>query len=284
MAALGSWLDARAAGGRWLLRIEDLDQLRNQPGAEQAICAALHAHGLTWDGTLVRQSERLALYQEALARLCAHGHAYPCACSRREVEEAGGRYPGTCREGLAEGRPVRAWRMRTDGPAVTFRDRRRGLQQDLVAASTGDVVLRRADGIFAYQLAVVVDDGVQGITDVVRGADLYESTARQCLLQSLLGLPQPRYLHLPLALGANGQKLSKQNRAPALDPAQASENLVQALQHLGQPLPEDRWQQPASWSVEAWLDWAVTHWAPDRIPLAAPQADCSTAGQGQAPA
>jgi glutamyl-Q tRNA(Asp) synthetase len=266
VAALGSWLDARAARGRWLLRIEDLDSPRNAPGAVDGIIACLATHGLEWDGPIVWQSERTFHYQENLDWLRQAGLVYPCGCTRREVEDAGGVYPGTCRTGLPEGRPGRAWRVRSPAGTIEFVDRAVGPQREDVRAEVGDFVLQRADGIFAYQLAVVVDDAEHQITDVVRGADLLSSTARQIALQRLLRLPQPRYLHLPLALLPDGRKLSKQNHAPALDPRLASRNLLAALALLGQALPDGLTPDSvdagavALPAVGAILDWAIRHW------------------------
>lgn len=234
VAALASWLDARAHGGRWLLRIEDVDTPRCVPGTDRLIVEQLAACGLRPDEPPVWQSARGALYQAALDRLVATGWAYPCGCTRRDVELAlaaqgrskprGGEliYPGTCRDGL-HGRAPRAMRMRSslgrieDEAEITWHDRRMGEQRQRLADAVGDFVLRRADGLWAYQLAVVVDDAAQGITDVVRGEDLADNTPRQILLQRALGLPTPRYLHTPLVRGANGEKLSKQNGATALD-------------------------------------------------------------------
>ncbi len=266
VAALGSWLDARAAGGRWLLRIEDLDSPRNALGAEQQITRCLAAHGLLWDGPVLRQHDRLSHYSDALQRLRAHDGVYPCACTRREVEDAGGIYPGTCRDGLAAGRTARTWRLRCPAGEFSFHDRARGMLQEDVARQVGDFVLKRADGIFAYQLAVVVDDSEQGVSDVVRGVDLLSSTARQRVLQQLLGFPEPRYLHLPLALLPDGRKLSKQNHAPALEPALAGSNLLRALQLLGQDLPCD----PAAGdrlAVPEVLDWALARWQAAALPI-----------------
>lgn len=228
VAALASWLDARSHGGRWLVRIEDVDTPRCVPGAAETILEQLAACSLTPDEPPLWQSRRGAFYQQALDLLVQDGHAYPCACSRKDIEQAlaaQGRvhqrqgelvYPGTCRNGLG-GRPARAWRFRTRDQVVHWHDRRLGPQQQHVEREVGDFVLRRADGLWAYQLAVVVDDGVQGITQVVRGEDLADNTARQILLQQALGLPTPGYLHTPLVLGANGEKLSKQNGAQPLD-------------------------------------------------------------------
>lgn len=242
VAALASWLDARAHAGRWLVRIEDVDAPRCPPGLDALILSQLAACQLLPDEEPVWQSRRGALYEVALDRLVAAGQAYPCACSRSEIALAQPArrhgeliYPGTCRHGL-HGRPARAWRLRTDraGP-VDWTDRRLGPQQQDVEQAVGDFVLRRADGLWAYQLAVVVDDAEQGITDVVRGEDLADNTPRQLLLQRALGLPTPRYLHTPLVLGANGEKLSKQNGAQALDLADPAAALQAAARMLGLP-------------------------------------------------
>ena len=244
VAALASWLDARAQGGRWLVRIEDVDRPRSVAGADRLILQQLAACGLVPDEPPVWQSQRGPLYQAALDRLASRGRAYPCACSRADIEQALaalGRprsrhgelvYPGTCRGGLA-GRAPRAWRFRAAPGPVHWHDRRLGPQQQDVEQAVGDFVLRRADGMWAYQLAVVVDDAGQGVTQVVRGEDLADNTARQILLQRALGLPTPGYLHTPLVLGANGEKLSKQNGASALDTAQPLLVLNSAAQALG---------------------------------------------------
>jgi glutamyl-Q tRNA(Asp) synthetase len=257
VAALASWLDARAHEGRWLVRIEDVDTPRCVPGADQAILRQLAAFGLMADEPPIYQSRRGTLYQQALDRLVAAGLAYPCACTRQDIARAlaaSGQarprhgelvYPGTCRQGL-NGRPARAWRFLTVNnesntasahaehaqPAtksitisnpvaiekeVIWQDRRLGPQAQNVSREVGDFVLRRADGLWAYQLAVVVDDAAQGITDIVRGQDLLDNTARQILLQRALDLPTPHYLHTPLVRSANGEKLSKQHGAAALD-------------------------------------------------------------------
>ena len=262
VAALASWLDAHAHEGRWLVRIEDVDQPRCSPEAANTILAQLQAHDLVPDEPPVLQSERNALFQHALDRLLAAGLAYPCACSRKEIaqvlatqgqgQQRHGElvYPGTCRpeNGGLHGREARAWRLhiaaclQRDGlpaDALThWQDRRLGPQSQRVAEAVGDFVLRRADGLWAYQLAVVVDDAAQGITDVVRGEDLTDNTARQIVLQRALGLPTPRYLHTTLVLGANGEKLSKQNAAEPLPEggaAQCVANLQAAAVALGLP-------------------------------------------------
>lgn len=243
-AALASWLDARAHGGQWLVRIEDVDRPRCVPGADAEILRQLAACGLLPDEPPQWQSRRDAMYQQALDRLVASGRAYPCACSRRDVEEALralGRersrhaelvYPGTCRGGL-HGKPARAWRLRVEAGVVRWTDRRLGEQQQDVELEVGDFVLQRADGLFAYQLAAVVDDDAQGITHVVRGEDLADNTPRQLLLQRALGLAAPVYLHTPLVLGANGEKLSKQNGAAALELDRPQVELAAAAAVLG---------------------------------------------------
>ena len=255
VAALASWLDARAHQGHWLVRIEDVDTTRCIAGAGQRILQQLAACGLLADEPPVWQSQRLARYQQALAALEASHCVYPCGCSRKDIAAAhhavGSQhsrhaervYPGTCRSGL-HGREARAWRLRIpDDSVVRWHDRRLGAQQQDVGTDVGDFVVLRADGCFAYQLAVVVDDAEQGISDVVRGADLCDNTARQILLQRALHVPTPRYLHTPLALAADGEKLSKQNGARALDtesPAQVLQELQNAATRLGlQPCAGD---------------------------------------------
>lgn len=270
VAALASWLDARARGGQWLVRIEDVDTPRCVPGADQLILRQLAECGLHSDAPVEWQSQRDALYQQALARLTEAREAYPCVCSRKDIEAtlaAQGQarprnaelvYPGTCRGGLHGPRHSQApaWRLRLpDDACVHWMDRRLGAQQQDVAAQVGDFVLKRADGLFAYQLAVVVDDAAQGVTDVVRGEDLADNTARQILLQRALGLATPRYLHLPLVLGANGEKLSKQNGAQALDTAQPLAALRQAGAVLDLP-PHAAATTPAAWLALAVHDWA----------------------------
>ena len=243
VAALASWLDARAHDGRWLVRIEDVDLPRCPPGTGELILGQLAALGLHADEPPVWQSQRGALYQQALQRLIAADAAYGCACTRAEIAAAyearlGPRpkhgeliYPGTCRAGTG-GRPVRAWRFRAQG-LIQWQDRRLGAQRQDLAAEVGDFVLQRADGLWAYQLAVVVDDAEQRISDVVRGEDLADNTPRQIALQRALGLPTPRYLHTPLVLAPDGHKLSKQNGAAALDLADPAARLREAAQRLG---------------------------------------------------
>lgn len=259
VAALASWLDARASGGTWQVRIEDLDRARMQPGASDAILRALEGLGLSWDGPVLYQSRRIERYRNALERL--EPHTYPCGCTRKEIADsalglaADGAhiYPGICRGGLPAGKPARALRVKTAGGVIEFVDRVQGLQRQWLQREVGDFVLYRADGLFAYQLAVVLDDAEQGITHVVRGADLIDSTARQMYLQRLLGLPTPSYLHVPVALNAAGEKLSKQTGAPAIDPQRGHALLSQALAFLGQ-LPSSGLEQ------------AIEQWDPARIP------------------
>ena len=264
VAALASWLDAHAQGGQWLVRIEDVDTPRCLAGLDRVILRQLAECGLQAHAPPVWQSLRSESYQRALDRLVARGLAYPCACSRKDIEAALSRqgqararheeliYPGTCRSGV-NGRTARAWRLRTDPKTVIdWSDRRLGPQQQDVAADVGDFVLKRADGCFSYQLAVVVDDADLGVTDVVRGEDLADNTARQIWLQKCLGLPTPRYLHTPLVLGANGEKLSKQNGALPLDTTDPLAALNGAARVLG--LPERN--GPKTDVLASWvLDW-----------------------------
>lgn len=254
VAAVGSWLSARSAGGEWLVRMEDLDGPRVVPGAAEEILRALERYGLTGDGDVAVQSERTGLYEEALSRLRAAGLAYDCGCTRAEVARAAGApdvsdpvdgggavYAGTCRGGLAAWRVARAVRFRVPEGMVSFADRVRGRIEEEVARAVGDFVVRRADGPFAYQLAVVVDDGLQGVTEVVRGGDLLSSTARQITLQRALGLPTPAYAHLPLVLGPDGKKLGKRDGAlplATLDERRVRATLALALRLLGQEVEE----------------------------------------------
>jgi glutamyl-Q tRNA(Asp) synthetase len=234
IAALASYLDARAAGGRWLLRMEDLDPPREMPGAQAAILQALEAYGFEWDGALIRQSERLALYNDVIDQLRQDGHAYACNCSRKQLQPFAGMYPGFCREAGRDTTDA-AIRLRVAERDYVFTDRVQGPFRQHLGREVGDVVIRRRDGLIAYQLAVVLDDAWQGVTDIVRGADLLDSTPRQLFLQELLGLPQPRYLHVPLIIQPDGHKLGKRYRSPPLQPAEATPLLLRALRALGQP-------------------------------------------------
>jgi glutamyl-Q tRNA(Asp) synthetase len=270
VAAVGSYLEARVHGGAWLVRIEDLDPPRTVPGADAAILRALEACGMQWDGSVVYQSARRDAYHAALHQLRRQGLVYACACSRREIADSGIRgieghvYPGTCRHGPPAGKPARALRVVTRAAAIGFDDALQGRIAQDVAAAVGDFVLYRHDRVFAYQLAVVVDDAEQGITDVVRGADLLDSTPRQIYLQQLLGYATPRYAHLPVAVNSAGEKLSKQTLAPPFDASQPAPFLVAALSFLGQ-------QPPAALAAadvqEIWR-WALENWHIGRVPRA----------------
>ncbi len=278
VAAVASFLDARANAGAWIVRIEDVDATRTIPGAESEILRTLDALGLHWDGGIVRQSERTERYREALERLRDDGRVYRCRCSRREIADSalagieGPIYPGTCRS-LGLGLEVEgADRLRVPDDIVAFDDRCMGRVELNVARGIGDFVLARRDGLFAYQLAVVVAD--QGITDVVRGADLLLSTPRQLLLQQGLSLPEPRYLHIPVATNSAGQKLSKQTRAAPVDAANPAAALARALAFLGQS-PADATQP------EALLAAAAHSWKPAQIPCLA--SSPVTFGDGSAP-
>lgn len=266
VAALASYLDARAHHGTWLVRIEDIDEGRSVPGAAEGILALLALLGMHADGEVVWQSRRKHLYQAAAERIALH--TYPCGCNRREIADSrlgfapdgAAIYPGTCRYGLAEGRSMRSLRLRVPEPGydvVSFTDRFAGEVTQRLSGESGDFVLKRADGFWAYQLAVVVDDAEQGVTDVVRGADLLDSTPRQIFLQRVLGVPTPRYLHVPVVRNENGEKLSKQTGALAVAPgdeAAAVEALLAAVRFLGLPL-----MRPAS--LHAFWQAAIPAWS-----------------------
>lgn len=268
VAAMASWLDVRAHRGRWIVRIEDLDRPREVRGSADQILATLAAYGFRSDEPVVRQSERSALYEAAFERLRDAGFVYPCGCSRREVDDAARSYasdapaiyPGTCRTGLAAGRMPRAWRMRVPSGETAFDDRAYGTVRQDLSREVGDFVVKRADGQWAYQLAVVVDDAAQGITDVVRGADLVDSTPRQRLLQRALALAQPRTLHVPLVVDEHGDKLSKSAGAGAL-PAEPLEALHQAARHLALDIGVTN-------SVERFWEEATRAWAARWVPTA----------------
>ncbi len=273
VAAVASYLDAKAHRGQWLVRIEDVDQGRTADGAAESILALLPQLGMHWDGELVWQSRRTRLYQSAFDQLGAH--TYPCGCNRREIADSrlgtapdgAAIYPGTCRHGLAPGRSARSLRVRVPDAAdgmdeVAFDDRVAGRVVHHLARDAGDFVLKRADGFWAYQLAVVVDDAAQGVTDIVRGADLLDSTPRQIYLQRLLGAPTPRYLHVPVVRNADGEKLSKQTGAVAVAPASDSEvraALLQAATALGLHLPHAA-------SLDAFWQAATRAWARQYCP------------------
>ena len=273
-AALASYLDARAHGGRWLLRIEDIDTPRTVAGAAQCLEEQLRYLGLEWDGPVIHQSRRLASYQQAFERLDSASRVFGCACSRREIADSLSAlrrgileadsepvYPGTCRHGIAGGRSPRAWRFLVNDDAVTFEDRWLGPQRQHPASDAGDFVIKRADGLWAYQLAVTVDDGEAGVTHVVRGQDLLGSTGRQVQLQRALKLPTPAYLHIPLALNEDGEKLSKQNGARSITQAGPHGRVAAPCEILEQAAHLLELEPPATRDPRRWLAEATHHWA-----------------------
>lgn len=270
VAAVGSYLDARSQGGEWLVRIEDPDPPRVIPGAASMILQTLENFELYWDGSILYQSQRNAVYADALDQLQSRQQLFPCACSRKEIADSalagpeGPIYPGTCRQGLPDNRQPRALRVRVSDRNLNFRDRLQGNIEQNLARDIGDFIVRRADGIYAYQLAVVVDDALQGITHVVRGSDLLLSTTRQIYLQETLGYATPQYLHLPIVVNSAGEKLSKQTYAEPLD-VQASRMLAAAvLRFLNQSIPADFSDMTLS---EIWSSTAQT-WDPQSLPAA----------------
>ena len=261
VAALASYLDARSVGGRWLMRMEDLDPPREEPGAQAAILKALESYGFEWDGEVVRQSDRHDAYAEVLNRLFNQGLAYACTCSRKQLEPYHGIYPGFCRNAGHDTKDA-AIRLRVPELEYHFIDRVQGEYRQHLGREVGDFVIRRRDGLYAYQLAVVLDDAWQGITDIVRGADLLDSTPRQLYLQELLGLPQPRYLHIPLITQPDGHKLGKSYRSPPLTEDQATPLLLRALRALGHnPGAELAYATPREV-----LNWGIAHWDAMLIP------------------
>ncbi|MCY4427503.1 MAG: tRNA glutamyl-Q(34) synthetase GluQRS [Halieaceae bacterium] len=259
ICALASYLDARHQGGRWLLRMEDLDPPRQPAGAAQAILDSLREHGLNWDGPVLWQSGRHTAYGAVVDRLLAQGIAFRCDCSRQMLAASGGIYSGRCRDRKLSAGRSHAVRLRSNDTArLCIEDTIQAPLSQTLATSTGDFVIRRRDGLYAYQLAVVLDDAEQQITHVVRGSDLYDSTPRQVYLQQLLNLPTPIYSHIPVLCNKEGQKLSKQTHAPALDNADALSNLRLALKFLNQPVPAVR-------RVDAMLQAATRDWRPERI-------------------
>ncbi|MFA6971526.1 MAG: tRNA glutamyl-Q(34) synthetase GluQRS [Gallionella sp.] len=269
IAALGSYLDAKHNNGRWLVRMEDLDTSRCVPGAADDILRTLAAFGLHSDEAIIYQSQRTTAYRTAFEQLRSACHLYPCTCTRREIADSALRrgdeliYPGNCRAGLPPSSEARSWRVRVNQAHINFADILQGSLSQNLASEAGDFVVKRADGLFAYQLAVVIDDAAQGITHVVRGADLLTSTPRQIYLQRLLRLPTPAYLHLPVAVNAQGEKLSKQTQAQAIGCSDAASTLFDALRFLHQQPPgELRYG-----SVEQLLSWAVVHWRAEALLL-----------------
>lgn len=258
VSALGSYLEARTAGGQWLLRIEDIDPPREVSGSSGRIIKALQQLGMCPDGPVLYQSKRQPAYQAAINQLLETGMAYPCACSRKDLP-ASGIYPGTCRHGLADGKSARAIRFRVTEEVCEFTDDLQGRVAESLMQSSGDFIIRRADGLVAYQLAVVVDDDFQAISQVVRGADLLASTNRQICLQQALGLRTPTYMHLPVALAGDGKKLSKRTRADPLAQQDPAYSIYQALEFLGQ-------RPPPGLSLEPLWNWAIQHWDKQLIP------------------
>ncbi len=268
VAAVGSYLEAKSHGGEWLVRIENLDTQREIPGASGEILSALESLGMEWDHDVIYQSRRNSAYQTALAILDKHGVIYPCTCTRKEIADSsitgvsGPVYTGTCRNNLPNKKHLGALRVRTNNSLVEFKDALHGLVSQRLESDTGDFVLRRADGIYAYQLAVVVDDAEQGITHVVRGADLLDSTHRQIYLQKLLGYPTPTHMHLPVVVNNQGKKLSKQNWATPLDVSNPVAQLIATASFLGQKPPTELLEN----SVPSFWKWAVKNWRPEIIP------------------
>ncbi|MDN0089004.1 tRNA glutamyl-Q(34) synthetase GluQRS [Yersinia nurmii] len=261
IAALGSYLQARAQGGSWLVRIEDIDPPREIPGAAGRILTTLDHYGLHWDGQVIYQSQRHDAYRAALDWLRQQGLSYYCTCTRSRIQQIGGFYDGHCRS-LHLPPDNAAIRLRQTHPVYVFQDRLLGSLHADPALAEEDFIIRRRDGLFAYNLAVVVDDAFQGVTEIVRGADLIEPTLRQIALYHQLQSPVPSYIHLPLALNHDGNKLSKQNHAPPLPDGDPRPILVAALKFLRQPVPES-WQDL---DLSLLLRWAVEHWSLDLLP------------------
>lgn len=268
LAAIGSWCDARANRGVWQLRMDDIDPPRVAAGAIDEILRCLRAFALDWDGDIVYQSRRADAYHAALHVLRKRAPVFACACSRREIGEAGlagadgALYPGTCRGGLPPGRAARALRLRVDQAEIVFEDALQGNTAQRLETQVGDFVLYRADHVYSYHLACAVDDAEQGITHVVRGADLLDSTPRQIHLQHLLGLPTPEYLHLPVVVDESGAKLSKQTLARPVDASRPAPVIHDALKLLGQQPPAELARAGAH---EA-MSWAVAHWHRKNLP------------------
>lgn len=261
IAALGSYLQARANNGKWLVRIEDIDPPREVAGAADAILKTLEAYGLHWDDSLLYQHDRYDAYQAQIDAWLATGEAYYCQCTRRQIKDAGGLYPGTCRHRTL-GNEGSAVRVCIDNPVTEFVDIKHGVMSLDPAMAAEDFIIKRRDGLFAYNLAVVLDDIYQGITEVVRGADLIEPTGRQVSLYQKLGASQVSYLHLPLALNSDGNKLSKQNHAPAIDNVRPGPAMEAALTFLGHPPPKELHGAP----VTDLLQWGIENWQISKLP------------------
>lgn len=262
VAALGSYLDARAHQGSWLLRIEDIDPPREMPGARDLILEQLEAHGLKWDGETVYQSHRLGIYQQYFDQLKRDGKLYACDCPRHRIRDLNGVYDGYCRNRALPFDADTAIRVRLEPDNIDWDDLILGVQSFSSAELGGDFIVRRRDGLFSYQLAVALDDALEGISHVIRGADLLDSAARQIYLQNLLAIQSPKYGHLPMVMNNLGQKLSKQTHAPALDSDKANKNLALAMRILGLNPPEDIIESP----VETILDWGTTNWDIHSVP------------------
>ncbi|MGI9289577.1 MAG: tRNA glutamyl-Q(34) synthetase GluQRS [Pseudomonadales bacterium] len=262
ICAVASYLDAKAQQGQWLLRIEDIDPPREIDGASESFLRDLQQHGLQWDGDVMWQSQRAPQYEQALQRLCDTAKVYACDCSRQSLREFGSVYPGVCRErGLPDSRGF-ALRIAVDEHPLRFDDLIQGQQEQRLDQEVGDFIIRRKDRLYAYQLAVAVDDAAQGITHVLRGSDLLDSTGRQLYLQQLLGYPSPTYAHIPVLLNASGSKYSKQTFAASVGGDDARDNLLAALRFLEQPMPPTALGQ----RVGGILDWACEHWQIQRVP------------------
>ena len=262
VAAVASYLDARSVGGKWLVRMEDLDPPREMPGAQAAILETLERYGFEWDGPVERQSDRHAAYSAQVEQWLRSGLAYACTCSRKQLEGSNGIYPGTCRDAQHDWHGDVAIRIRVPELDYRFTDRLQGEFHQHLGREVGDFIICRRDGLFAYQLAVVLDDAWQGVTDIVRGADLLDNTPRQLYLQELLGIAAPRYLHVPLIIQPDGHKLGKSYRSPPLEAEQAAPLLVRALKALGQNPPAGL-AQSAPGDV---LTWGIRHWNAEAIP------------------
>jgi len=268
VAAISSYAQARQQHGRWLLRIEDVDLPRCDPTSTKLILEALEAYGMHWDGDIVYQSQRNELYQAALDKLAIQKMIYGCACSRKEISKntpstsKNTIYPGTCRDGLAEGKTARSIRVRTNNQKISFYDALQGNYTQNISEDVGDFIIKRADDLFAYQLAVVVDDEEQGVTHVVRGSDMLSSTPRQIFLQQCLGYSTPDYIHTPLAINPDGSKLSKQNKAPAVELDDPRPTLLKALDFLCQQPPAELRDS----DIDSIWKWVIQHWSLKSIP------------------
>lgn len=267
IAAVGSYLEAKSHNGEWLVRIENLDKPREIPAASHEIFRALEILGMEWDHEVIYQDQRIDSYENILTILNKRGLTYSCTCTRKEIADSsitgisGQIYAGTCRNNVQNKDRPGAVRIKTDNNIIEFEDSLHGLISQRLESETGDFILRRSDGIYAYQLAVVADDATQGITNVVRGADLLDSTPRQIYLQKLLGYSTPTYMHLPVAVNNQGEKLSKQTKAALLDISNPVKQLVEAVNFLGQESPIELLGS----NVSSFWKWAIENWHPEKI-------------------